>query len=133
MGIHTVIIKDENFGGGGLLNQFTIDFKQPSVTVSDIIKERVSYEVAEYHKKAQDHFRGLIQPTDTEKVLNGYKLKKGRRINLDAQIQTALKAFKTNTFLLLVDDKQVESLDEKITIRPNMELVFLKLTPLVGG
>lgn len=133
MGIQTVIVKDENFGGGGLLNEFTIDFEQPQVTVSDIIKERVRYEIAAYHKKAQEHFRGLIQPTEAEKVLNGYKLKKGRRIDLDAQTKTALEAFNRSAFLLLIDDKQVESLDEKIIIRPNMELVFLKLTPLVGG
>jgi len=133
MGVQTVIIKDENFGGGGLLNEFTIDFERPEVTVSDIIKERVRYEVAAYHKKAEDHYRGLVQPTETEKVLNGYKMKKGRRIDLQVQTKTALGAFDENAFLLLINEKQVENLEEKVIIRPNMEIVFLKLTPLVGG
>ena len=135
MGIQTIIIKDERLGGEGEANSFTIDFNQPVVTVADIITERVTQEVANYHKKADTIFRGLIQPTEMEATLNGFKSKTGRakRINLNAQIKTALKAFQGNGFLLLIDDQQAETLDEKVSIRPNMEIVFLKLTPLVGG
>jgi hypothetical protein len=34
---------------------------------------------------------------------------------------------------MLVDDRQVESLDEEITLQPNTRVSFLRLTPLVGG
>lgn len=133
MGLQSLIIKDENFGGGGLLNEFSISFEAAQVTAADIIKERVRYEVQAYHNKTDDRFTGLIQPTDTEAELNGYKMKRGRRINVANQVKTALHAFDNNGFFMLIDDRQVEALDEVITIRPEMDVVFLKLTPLVGG
>jgi hypothetical protein len=35
--------------------------------------------------------------------------------------------------VLLVDDRQVESLDETVVLRAGGEVTFLKLVPLVGG
>jgi hypothetical protein len=49
------------------------------------------------------------------------------------QVQIACAAFERNAFLMLLDDKQVESLDDELVIGPSSELLFLKLVPLVGG
>lgn len=133
MGIQSLIIKDENFGGGGVINEFILSFENPSVSAADIIRERIRYEIESYKRKSKERFLGLVQPIGAEVELNGYKLKKGRKIDVNKQIETALKAFKGNGFFMLVDDRQVETLDEVIKIRPNMDVVFLKLTPLVGG
>jgi hypothetical protein len=51
----------------------------------------------------------------------------------DAQCRLALEAFEHNRFFLLVDDRQVDTLDEEIVIRPDTEIGFFKLVPLVGG
>jgi hypothetical protein len=45
----------------------------------------------------------------------------------------AKRAFYTNGFILLVDDRQVDELDDEIVIRPDTTVTFLKLVPLVGG
>ena len=45
----------------------------------------------------------------------------------------ALHAFENNGFFLLVNDRQVESLDEEIWLGEGATASFLKLTPLVGG
>jgi hypothetical protein len=45
----------------------------------------------------------------------------------------AKRAFYTNGFILLVDDRQVDELEEEIEIRPHTTVTFLKLVPLVGG
>jgi hypothetical protein len=34
---------------------------------------------------------------------------------------------------MLVDDRQIGDLDEPIVLTPDSEVVFLRLTPLVGG
>lgn len=132
MGVQSVIIKDETFAKE-VTNEFVLNFMSAQVSAADIIRERVRYEVDKYNQKASGRFAGLIQPTDAEAELNGYKLKKPRRIDVAKQIETALKGFKSNGFFMLVDDLQVESLDEMVTLKPDMSVVFLKLTPLVGG
>lgn len=133
MGQHSIIIKDESIGRE-VKNSFVLELLNQNVTVADIIRERVRYEVEAHNRKSNERrFHGLIQPTDTETTLNGYELKRRRRIDIDRQIDTALKAFQGNGFFILIDDQQVEALDQVIALRPDMEVTFIKLTPLVGG
>ena len=132
MGIQNILIRDESMGGK-TLHEFSLSFPKAEVTVSDIIRERVRYEVEAYNRKAQDKFFGLVRPTGAEQALNGYTLKKPRKIDPDKQIETALKAFSTNGFIILIDNQQVEQLDQKVNLSPDMNISFLKLTPLVGG
>ncbi|MEU0402573.1 hypothetical protein ABZ318_20505 [Streptomyces sp. NPDC006197] len=51
----------------------------------------------------------------------------------DAAFTRAVEAFGRNGFLVLVGDRQVEELDETVTVGPETEVVFLRLVPLVGG
>ena len=45
----------------------------------------------------------------------------------------ALDAFAAGAFLLLVDDRQVESAEEPVRLSDGTVVTFLRLTPLVGG
>jgi hypothetical protein len=102
-------------------------------TARELIRSRVYQEVMEYNAKASGHFRGLVQPTEAERVLNGYRIREGRKIDWEAQLAKALDAFQRNGFLLLVDERQVTELDEVVDLRHDSTITFLKLVPLVGG
>lgn len=132
MGLQSVIIRDETMGGE-TLNEFALEFLAAEVSIADIIRERVRYEVEAYNRKKQERFSGLVQPTGTEKALNGYRMGKRRKIDAAKQIETALKAFSSNGYIMLIDDAQAESLEQRVALSPNMNIAFLKLTPLVGG
>jgi len=73
MGIQNIMIRDESMGGK-TLHEFSLSFPKAEVTVSDIIRERVRYEVEAYNRKAHDKFFGLVRPTGAEQALNGYTL-----------------------------------------------------------
>jgi hypothetical protein len=103
------------------------------VTLRELILERIRKEVDEFNHEQSDVFSGLIQPTDTERVLNGYRLKSRRQLNWEHQYAKALEAFEKNGFFVIVDGRQVEDLDEVIPLRESSEVHFLKLVPLVGG
>ena len=118
---------------GERTNELTLEFLDERVTAREIIRSRVYQEVTEYNAKQGGHFRGLVQPTDAEKTLNGYTLRTGRRIDWEQQLDRALKAFAANGFLLLVDDRQVTELEEEIRLRHDSTVSFLKLVPLIGG
>jgi len=132
MGVQTILIKDETFGGDAI-HSFTLKFLDAKVSVADIIRERVQHEVDAYNRKTGERFMGLVQPTEAEKELNGFRFKKPRKINAKTQIDTALDAFSRNGFILLIDDQQAETLDQVVELRDKIEISFLKLTPLVGG
>lgn len=132
MSTMTITIKDETFSGK-ILHELDIEFDQEQVTVLDIITERVTTEVNAYNNKLPAYYQGLIEPTDAEKTLNGFKLKKQQLIDPEKQVYVALDAFQHNGFFVLIDHKQAEQLDEIVLLKSNTSISFVKLTPLVGG
>jgi hypothetical protein len=128
----TLTIHDETTSGQKT-NTFTIDCLTERLTVRDLIKARIYQEVQDYNLKEPEYFRGLIEPTHAERVLNGYKLKAKRKIDWQEQYQRALEAFDRNGFFVLVGDAQAESLDQEFHVKVDAEVSFVKLVPLVGG
>jgi hypothetical protein len=113
---------------------FGLDIAEERLTAGELIRRRVFQEVAEFNAGAERRvFQGLVQPRDTERVLNGYALRAARRIDPEEQTRRALAAFAGNGFLLLVGDRQITALDEEIDLPLGIEVTFLKLVPLVGG
>lgn len=131
----TLKIRDETtFGlGGDADRDFTLDIPEERITVRDLIRARVYREVHDYNLDQPEVFQGLVQPSDAERSLNGFKMRRRRRISPERQFELAKRAFYSNGFILLVDDRQVDELEEEIEIQPDTTVTFLKLVPLVGG
>lgn len=127
-----LLIKDETFTGD-ILNKIEIEVANELITVKDIIAGRVTAEVNRYNNKSTEYFQGLIQPSNTEKTLNGYKLKKKRTIDAEKQVYIALDSFQNNGYFVLIDNIQAESLDQEVLLAKDTNVSFVKLTPLVGG
>lgn len=127
-----ITIKDETFAGK-ILQELNLEFKTDMATIRDIISSRVTKEVEQYNSKMPEYFNGLVEPSNAEKTLNGFKLKAKKVIDAEKQVYIALHAFQNNAFFILVDNKQSESLDQEIALRTDTKISFIKLTPLVGG
>jgi len=127
-----VTILDKAASGEQFLTR-QLEVTSERVTLRELILERIRKEVDEFNREQSDVFSGLIQPTDAERVLNGYRLKSRRQLNWEHQYAKALEAFEKNGFFVIVDGRQVEDLDEVIPLRESSEVHFLKLVPLVGG
>jgi hypothetical protein len=133
----TLTIRDET-AMGDVYNELPLEFPSEQITVRELIRERVYQEVQDFNRRREEQiFRGLVQPTDTERILNGkrteYRVKAGREIEWKAQFEKAIEAFGGNGFLVLIDDKQAESLDQEFVIGHGTQVSFVKLTQLVGG
>lgn len=127
-----ITIKDETISGT-ILRELNLEFESQTITVKELITQRVLEEVAQYNKKLPKFFNGLIEPNDAEKTLNGYKLKKRKTIDGEKQVFVALDAFQKNGYFLLIDNIQSIDLEQKIELTTQTKISFIKLTPLVGG
>jgi hypothetical protein len=126
-------IRDEEMTGEAV-NEFSLDFLTEHITVRELIRSRVYQEVKDHNaKQHQTEFRGLVQPTDAERTLNGYRLKRPRQIDWKEQFEKAAEAFQKNQILILVNGRQLESLDDEIEVRADTTVTFLRLALLVGG
>jgi hypothetical protein len=103
------------------------------VTAREILRRRIQHEVEAYNRTRPEYFRGLVQPTDAERVLNGYRLTRMRPLDWREQLAAAVTAFAGNGFLMLVGDRQIDDLDDEIVVVPDLEVSFVRLVPLVGG
>jgi hypothetical protein len=128
----TLTIRDETLGGDAL-REWALLVTTERLTVRELIRGRVYQEVQDYNIKRGQVFQGLIQPEEAEKTLNGWKMKKPRQLDWKRQFERAVEAFEANQVLILVNDKQAESLDEEMVLTSQTTVTFLRLTPLVGG
>jgi len=127
-----ILISDELLNGT-VTNQFEIQLEADTLTVEELITKRVSLEIESYNKRLPTYFNGLVEPKDAERTLNGYKLKAKQLIDTEKQVYIALNAFQKNGFFILVDDKQLEELNQQVTLKSTSKISFVKLTPLIGG
>ncbi len=111
----------------------TLVVAEPLLTLRELIRARVTQEVQAYNAQHTEYFQGMVQPAGAELTLNGYRLRQPRQLDLEQQVATALAAFETYGFVVLIDDQQVDDLDAQIALRPDLAVTFLKLVPLVGG
>lgn len=128
----TLTIRDESLGGD-TLREWALEVLTERLTVRELIRSRVYQEVQDYNARQGPVFQGLIQPSDAEKDLNGWKLKKPRLLDWKRQFDRAVEAFERNQILVLINDRQAEALDEEFAIEPRTRVTFLRLTLLVGG
>jgi hypothetical protein len=128
----TLTVRDES-SAGQTLHEFALEVLSERLSVRELIRSRVYQEVQDYNLRQPQVYRGLVQPTDAERTLNGFKLKKPKQIDWKQQFDKAIEAFEANQILVLVDDRQVDSVDEEIVIGPRTRVSFLRLTMLVGG
>ena len=123
-------VRDETTSGE-LLGELELQMSAEEVDIGEIIRARVHQEVRTYNAAPKSRFGGLVAPTDAEARLN--KGPRSRRIDADKQTTVAQAAFARGKVLILVDDRQVTELDERVVLRAVSSVTFLKLVPLVGG
>src|SRR5437763_1515305 len=77
----TLKVRDETTAGK-TLHEFDLEFLTERISVRELIRSRVYQEVTEHNTRAAATvFCGLVQPTDTERELNGFKLREPRQID----------------------------------------------------
>ena len=130
----TVTIKDQS-GAGKIAGTITLDGVEASITLRDLIRTRVREEVARYNAQntRTDVFHGLVMPDGAKPVPQGFRMPEPRRVDWEQQADKATRAFEHNGFFVLVGDRQVTGLDEKLRLTADSDIRFIRLLPLVGG
>lgn len=133
-------IRDETLTGS-IMHELMLRFDAETITVEELIASRIKSEVERHQNHLQDKLtqykekvaiykNHLVLPSDLENRINN---KKPKPIDVQKQIDTAIKAFNSNGFLLLIDDEQAVSLKQKVQVSDKTVVSFIKMTPLVGG
>jgi len=129
MPLHLSILDETTAGERRAAGPFR--FEAASLPLREIIRLRVEQEVERFNESDAEVFHGLVEPEETERILNPVRTR--RLLDYEKQYAKALAAFRSNGFLVLVNDRQITDLDETIHLTPQTRVAFLKLVPLIGG
>src|SRR5258708_15420322 len=90
-------------------NAGAFDFAQTTLSLRELIRQRVQQEVERFNQGQTQVFRGLIEPEESERLLNGVRTRP--KLDWERQFARAVTAYQSNGFLVLVDDRQATHLD----------------------
>lgn len=127
----SVTVRDET-ATGREIDSWVLPDLPDTISARDLVRLRVREEVARHNLAAPARFRGLVQPTPAEALLNGDPAPR-RLLDWERQADAACAAFARNGFLLFVGDRQIEDLAELIDLRTDPAVSFVRFVPLVGG
>src|SRR5512138_3487770 len=112
-----LLIRDETTASlGKAEHTFTVHVSGEKISVRELIRQRVFQEVEEFNQRQPAVFRMLVQPSDAEQTLNGFKFYTPRPVDPQMQYKKAVEAFEGNGFIVLVDDRQIENIDTEIAL-----------------
>ena len=104
------------------------------IRARELIRTHVREEVSRYDLDGSLPFQGLVAPTAAERSLNTESRRaEWPALDWEEQADLAERAFEKQRFVLVVGDRQMESLEENIDLTGEPEIVFVKLIPLAGG
>jgi hypothetical protein len=127
----SLTVRDQT--GTRATSELTLPELSERVTLRELIRTRVREEVAKVNAEPDREFRTLVRPTDAEERLNGFRLRRAKRVRWERQAKVAEEGFRRNAFFVLVDGRQVEDLDDELHLTADSDVRFVKLVPLVGG
>ena len=70
---------------------------------------------------------------EVERKLNPMTRRAPKLLDAEAEISTALDAVSAHRIIMLFDDREVNDLDEMLTVTDDSSITFLRLVPLIGG
>jgi hypothetical protein len=118
-------------GGRSAVSGVCLDSR--TLSLRQLIRSRLQQEVERYNDAPPEIFQGLVQPEESEQILNGSRMKTKRPLDWETQCRRAYISFEKNGFLVLLDGVQITDLDAPLRLREDSEVEFIKLVPLAGG
>ena len=117
---------------GGRSGDRTVTVDRAPANLRGLLGICVRQEVARYNQSLPETFHGLVQPEESEQLLNGSP-KVRKPLNWEAQLKRTCASFEKNGFLVMIDGQQVTELDAPLELEDDSEVQFIKLAPLAGG
>jgi hypothetical protein len=119
--------------GVGTIERTPLTFQTREVSARDIVRARVTSEVARHNNAETPGPFDWFTPTGPERLLNAPRRDRRRPLDTESQVEVAFEAIRKRRVILLFNGVQVEDIDQPLLLTPVSEARFLRLVPLAGG
>ncbi|XMO86216.1 hypothetical protein AAFN75_15605 [Algibacter sp. AS12] len=113
-----------------------LDFKINDL--KDLLVACVSSKVKDYNSKRENNqLLSFLTPSQIQEQSETGKIGFGDIANYNladeqASIETAIQAYKDDMFLVFINDEEITDLNENISLTPDTNITFLRMTFLTG-
>lgn len=123
-----------------LFTPFRISVCDRALSLQELLAEIVTQEVFAFsERQSQQQLRQVLTKEGMETGLVQGKISSGERefpaveVNVQDAIAQAMQGFRDGLYYVFIDDIQYENLDTPVALKPESQMLFLRLVPLVGG
>jgi hypothetical protein len=122
-----------------LFTSWQMDLPEQSLTLEELLTQIVRSEIQAFQTRQADRrLTKVLGLVDLEAGVAAGKISSGgsdleQVVDEPGAVENALQAFKDGFYLVFIDDEQQEDLMATVALKSSSELLFLRLTPLVGG
>jgi hypothetical protein len=118
----------------------TVPYRVPAEvkTLADLIRATVTNEVERFNtSRTEPKLFAFLTPAEMQAQSEDGKVSFGEIANtdeadLEQAVAVALQAYTDGVFLVFINDDEIRSLDDEITLAAGTEVTFLRLTFLTG-
>ncbi len=122
-----------------LFTTWQMELPEQSSNLEELLTQIVRSEIQAFQARQADRrLTKVLGLLDIEAGVAVGKVSSGgseldQEVDVQGAVETALQAFKDGFYLVFIDDQQQEDLQATVALTGSSELLFLRLTPLVGG
>ncbi len=110
-----------------------------SATLSQLIEIIVRQQVANFNQNREgDNLLRYLDSSQMQAMKKSGKIGFGEVYNtktadVEKAVQDALQAFEDGLYFVFIDNEKIEKLGDKVDLKPNAKILFLRLVALTGG
>jgi hypothetical protein len=109
------------------------------LTLQDLLSAVVTAEVEAFRsRQTESRLNQILTSARIAQGLDRGKITSGgseldQSVDVRVAIDNAIQSFADGFYYVFIDDEQQTELDKPVKLQPRSQLMFLRLTPLVGG
>ncbi len=109
------------------------------LTLRDLITRIVLEEVEAFRERQEERrLTRVLSKAEIEQGVERGKVDMGghdlaQEVDPQAAVDTALQAFEDGLYLVVIDEQQQHKLEHEVYLRPNSQVMFIRLVLLAGG
>lgn len=139
--LNRIVVRAEVIGRRGpAFSPIELQPESTFETVRELLAAIVRQQVNEFRqRKEESRFLQVLSGTklqagvESGKIISGEQDSDSRIPAVEDAIMVALQAFEDGLYYMFVNDVQVESLGQTVAASDVQDVLFVRLTPLVGG
>lgn len=117
---------------GHVLGEARVGDLPERLTIRELLRARIRREVAAYNADPGATFRGLVQPADSIRHTDGYRMQEPRPLDPDQLIAAAEEAVAADMLSFRLGAETVSDLDRELVVAEHGEVVAVLERPVIA-